>query len=86
MSLPYIVLGLSLLFVFSSPLGKAIKAAGFPVIFSSNGVIIAQLVVNLPFAVKLVSTAFRGSDIRSENAETFKDGSQRKSAGDCRPI
>lgn len=67
MSLPYIVLGLSLLFVFSSPLGKAIKAAGFPVVFSSNGVIIAQLVVNLPFAVKLVSTAFRSADIKLEH-------------------
>lgn len=61
-SLPYIVLGLSLLILFSSPLGKCLKSAGFPVIFSQNGIIIAQLTVNLPFAVKLISSAFQSVD------------------------
>lgn len=66
MSLPYIVLGLSLLILFSSPAGKWLKAAGFPVVFSSNGVILAQLVVNLPFAIRLVSTAFQSVDRKLE--------------------
>lgn len=66
MSLPYIVLGLSMLIIFSSPVGKAIKAAGFPVVFSQNGIILAQLVVNLPFAIKLVSTAFASVDSKLE--------------------
>ncbi|MGN1004163.1 MAG: ABC transporter permease [Oscillospiraceae bacterium] len=66
MSLPYIVLGLSLLILFSSPPGKWLKSMGFPVVFSQNGVIIAQLVVNLPFAVKLCSAAFQGVDKKLE--------------------
>ena len=66
MSLPYIVLGLSMLIIFSSPFGKALKAAGLPVVFSGNGIILAQLVVNLPFAVKLTSAAFRSVDQKLE--------------------
>jgi len=66
LSLPYIVIGLSLLIIFSSPFGKALKKAGFPVIFSSNGIVLAQLVVNLPFAIKLVSTAFLSTDRKLE--------------------
>ena len=66
MSLPYIVLGLSLLILFSSPFGKALKAAGFPVVFSRNGIILAQLMVNLPFAIKLCVTALRGVDDKLE--------------------
>ncbi|MGM9608181.1 MAG: ABC transporter permease [Oscillospiraceae bacterium] len=66
MSLPYIVLGLSLLILFSSPAGKWLKSAGFPVVFSQNGIIMAQLVVNLPFAVKLSSAAFQSADKKLE--------------------
>lgn len=66
MSLPYIVLGLSLLILFSSPAGKWLKSMGFPVVFSQNGIIMAQLVVNLPFAVKLCSAAFQGVDKKLE--------------------
>ncbi len=65
-SLPYIVLGLSLLILFSSPAGKWLKEAGFPVVFSANGVILAQLVVNLPFAIRLISTAFQSVDRKLE--------------------
>lgn len=66
MSLPYIVLGLSLLILFSSPAGKWLKAMGFPVVFSQNGIIMAQLVVNLPFAINLVSAAFQSVDQKLE--------------------
>ena len=66
MSLPYIVLGLSLLILFSSPLGKELKAAGLPVVFDTNGIIMAQLVVNLPFAIKLCVMAFQGVDHKME--------------------
>ncbi len=66
LSLPYIVLGLSLLILFSSPMGKALKAAGFPVVFSTNGIVLAQLAVNLPFAIKLASTALREVDGKLE--------------------
>ncbi len=79
MSLPYIVLGLSLLILFSSPLGKALKGAGFPVVFSQNGIVIAQLVVNLPFAIKLVSTAFSGVDPKLERVAGLLGATPAKS-------
>ncbi|MBR5381200.1 MAG: ABC transporter permease subunit [Oscillospiraceae bacterium] len=66
MSLPYIVLGLSLLILFSSPAGKLLKSAGFPVVFSQNGVIAAQLTVNLPFAVRLSAAAFQSVEKKLE--------------------
>jgi molybdate transport system permease protein len=66
LSLPYLVLGLSLLIVFSSDLGKALKDLGFKVVFDKKGIIIAQLMVNLPFAVRLVRNAMSDIDMRLE--------------------
>ena len=43
MSLPYIVIGLSLLIFFSSPFGKWLKANGFPVVFSTNLLMISAI-------------------------------------------
>lgn len=66
MTLPYIVLGLSLLILFSSLMGKALKEAGFPVVFDQNGIVFAQLAVNLPFGIKLVTQAFQSVDSKQE--------------------
>lgn len=66
MTLPYIVIGLSLLILFSSPAGKLLKEVGFPVVFHQNGIVLAQLVVNLPFAIRLTVTAFQGVDPKLE--------------------
>lgn len=66
MSLPYIVIGLSLLLIFSSDLGKKLKELGFFVVFQANGIILAQLIVNLPFAIKLVVMAFKDVDEKLE--------------------
>jgi len=66
MSLPYLVLGLSLLILFSTPWGKELKAAGLPVVFDPNGIILAQLMVNLPFAIKLCVMAFQQVDHKLE--------------------
>ena len=66
MSLPNIVLGLSLLILCSSILGGFLKKIGLPIVFNQNGIILAQLVVNLPFAVKLTATAFRDVDPKLE--------------------
>lgn len=67
LSLPYLVLGLALLIVFSSGWGKALRDAGFRVVFSSNGIIIAQLIVNVPLAIRMVRTAFSEVDLRLES-------------------
>ncbi|MEG1584963.1 MAG: ABC transporter permease, partial [Anaerovorax sp.] len=66
LSMPYLVLGLCLLIVFSSPLGKALREMGFPVVFHKNGIIMAQLIVNLPFAIRLIRTEIEKIDRRLE--------------------
>ncbi len=58
MSLPNLLLGLCLLLVFSSPPGKFLRDLGFQVIFDFRGIILAQSIVNLPFAIRLMTTAF----------------------------
>ena len=66
LSLPYILLGFALLLIFSSPLGKALKEAGFAVVFSPAGIVFAQMIVNLPFAIRMMRTAFVGVNPRVE--------------------
>lgn len=66
LSLPYILLGFALLLIFSSPFGKALKEAGFAVVFQPAGIVFAQLIVNLPFAIRMVRTAFDSIDHRME--------------------
>lgn len=66
MTLPYIVIGLSLLILFSTPAGKALKSAGLPFVFHQNGIVMAQLAVNLPFAIKLAVMAFQGVNRKLE--------------------
>ncbi|MEF9976329.1 MAG: ABC transporter permease subunit [Oscillospiraceae bacterium] len=64
LSLPNLVLGLCLLMMFSSDLGKALRGVGFGVVFERKGIILAQMLVNLPFVIRLVRTAFLGVDRR----------------------
>lgn len=66
LSLPYLVIGLALLLIFSSPFGKALKDMGFAVIFSPRGIIIAQITVNLPYAIKLIRSELNKLDNRLE--------------------
>lgn len=54
LSLPYLVLGVCLLTLFASDFGKMLRNAGLPVVFHRNGIVFAQLLVNLPFAVSMV--------------------------------
>ncbi len=66
LSLPYLVLGLCLLIVFSSQMGQMLKEAGFRVVFDTTGIVMAHILVNLPFVIKLVREAFCEVDIRLE--------------------
>lgn len=66
LSLPYILLGFALLLIFSSPVGKALKEAGFAVVFEPTGIVFAQMIVNLPFAIRMVRTAFSDVSPRME--------------------
>ena len=66
MCLPYLVLGLCLLILFSSGFGDWLKDMGFKVVFDQKGIVIAQFFVNLPFAMRMVRTAFMQVDERLE--------------------
>ena len=66
LSLPYLVLGLGLLILFSSDWGKFLKDLGFKVVFDKKGIIIAQTVINLPYVVRLIRVAFCEVDERLE--------------------
>lgn len=66
LSLPYILLGFALLLIFSSPVGKALREAGLAVVFEPTGIVFAQLIVNLPFAIRMVRTAFSDVSPRME--------------------
>ena len=66
LSLPYILLGFALLLMFSSPFGKALKDAGIAIVFQPAGIVFAQLIVNLPFSIRMVRTAFGDVDSRME--------------------
>lgn len=66
LSMPYLVLGLCLLLIFSSEFGKALRDMGFRVVFDKNGIIMAQIIVNLPYMIRLIKTAFAELDERLE--------------------
>lgn len=66
LSIPNIMLGLSLLLIFSSMPGKYLSAHGFSVIFNVKGIVIAHILVNLPFVIRIIKTAFMEMDPRLE--------------------
>ncbi len=66
LSLPYILLGLSLLILFSSPWGKWLKAHHIQVVFSPLGIVMVHLLINLPYALRLIRSAFESADIHLE--------------------
>lgn len=66
LSMPYLLLGLSLLIIFSSEFGKMLKQIGIKVVFSQLGIVMAQLIVNLPFCIRMVRTAFAEVEERLE--------------------
>lgn len=66
MCLPYIVIGLSLLILFSTGFGKWLKGLGFRVVFDRKGIVLAQLFVNLPFTLHMIRTALLQVDTRLE--------------------
>lgn len=66
LSLPNLVVGLSLLLIFSSDIGKLLRDMGFRVIFDVKGIIVAQIAINLPIVIRLIRTVFSSIDIRIE--------------------
>jgi len=66
LSLPYLVLGVCLLTLFASDFGKLLRQLGFPVVFHRNGIIVAQILVNLPFVISMVRNIIKEIDPRFE--------------------
>ena len=66
LSLPYLVLGLCLLMMFSSDAGRMLRDLGFRVIFEPAGIVMAQWIVNIPFVIRLMRTALEELDSRLE--------------------
>ena len=79
LSMPYLLLGLSLLIIFSSDFGKVLKNMGIKVVFNQLGIVIAQLTVNLPFCIRMVHTALFEVEERYEYIAQLMGASKFKS-------
>lgn len=67
LTLPPLVAGIALLLFFgTTPWGKALEAAGFAVIFTPLGIIVAEVFVNIPYMIRILRSAFSTVNPRYE--------------------
>jgi molybdate transport system permease protein len=67
LTLPPLVAGIALLLFFgTTPWGKALESAGFAVIFTPLGIIVAEVFVNLPYMIRILRSAFSAVNPRFE--------------------
>lgn len=67
LTLPPLVAGIALLIFFgTTPWGRALDAAGFGVVFTPAGIIVAQVFVNLPYMIRILRSAFSAVNPRYE--------------------
>lgn len=67
LTLPPLVAGIALLLFFgTTPWGKALEQAGFVVIFTPLGIIIAEVFVNIPYMIRILRSAFSTINPRYE--------------------
>jgi molybdate transport system permease protein len=67
LTLPPLVAGIALLLFFgTTPWGKALEHAGFAVIFTPLGIIIAEVFVNLPYMIRILRSSFSAINPRYE--------------------
>jgi molybdate transport system permease protein len=68
LTLPPLVAGIALLLFFgSTPWGKALDNAGFGVIFTPLGIIVAEVFVNLPYMIRIMRSTFDAINPRFEH-------------------
>jgi molybdate transport system permease protein len=65
--LPPLVMGISLLVFFRTPLGRAIEAGGLRFAYTPAGIVLAQFLVVSPYAIRTVKAAMDDIDPRLEN-------------------
>jgi molybdate transport system permease protein len=67
LTLPPLVAGIALLLFFgTTPMGKALENAGFAVIFTPLGIIVAEVFVNIPYMIRILRSAFSTINPRYE--------------------
>ena len=67
MSLPHLILGIALLLVCgNSFLGRFLQSLGLDFVFTTEGIILAQVFVNISFAIKILKTAIDKSGEKVE--------------------
>ncbi len=65
--LPPLIMGISLLVFFRSPVGKAIENSGLQFVYTTQGIVLAQFVVACAFAIRTIKAAFDSVDRRFED-------------------
>ena len=67
LTLPPLVAGIALLLFFgTTPWGKALENAGFGVIFTPLGIIVAEVFVNLPYMIRILRSTYSTINPRYE--------------------
>jgi len=68
LTLPPLVAGIALLLFFgTTPWGRALDQAGFVVIFTPLGIIVAEVFVNIPYMIRILRSAFSTINPRYEH-------------------
>jgi len=67
LTLPPLVAGIALLLFFgTTPWGRTLEQAGFAVIFTPLGIIVAEVFVNIPYMIRILRSAFSTINPRYE--------------------
>ncbi len=67
MVLPPLVMGVTLLVFFQTPLGRLIEATGLRFVYSAAGIVLAQFLVVSPFAIRTIKASLDAIDPRVED-------------------
>jgi molybdate transport system permease protein len=68
LTLPPLVAGIALLLFFgTTPWGRALDQAGFAVIFTPLGIIVAEVFVNMPYMIRILRSSFSAINPRFEH-------------------
>ncbi len=67
MVLPPLVMGVTLLVFFQTPVGRLIEATGLRFVYSAAGIVLAQFLVVSPFAIRTIKASLDAIDPRVED-------------------
>ena len=76
--LPPLIMGVSLLVFFQTPVGRAIESSGIRFVYTPQGVVLAQFVVACSFAIRAIKSAFDSVDRRYEDVAMTLGCSRRQ--------